>query len=314
MYYIFSHSCTYTTFQIKTVFNNVLFSTEVHNPLHAHLLALSHIYIWLSAKRCVCNRWLGCVENKRCLKKYVVMNVGWMCVKMNEDIVEIIAAEILKWFGKYVWLKCDFTDEIQPQKMDSGTEPVSVGVIWLKETRESYIYHIYYVSKRSFYRIHASERLPLNYAFVKSISNFIWSDFICATIRNANFRQQSENNSDPWHKRKWHHMHIRLVVNHLAALKRFNQTTFVTLTKSAAPQILSQYMFCEQKTKFIGLHLSTNTKAPHDTSRSHLIWMAWKESSAENIERYVAIIVMRLLSDHSWRPITILHHLFYVIS
>ena len=31
------------TFQIKTVFNNVLFSTEVHNPLHEHLLALSHI-------------------------------------------------------------------------------------------------------------------------------------------------------------------------------------------------------------------------------------------------------------------------------
>ena len=36
-----------TTFQIKTVFNNVLFSTEVHNPLHAHLLALSHIYIYI---------------------------------------------------------------------------------------------------------------------------------------------------------------------------------------------------------------------------------------------------------------------------
>ncbi len=36
-----------TTFQIKTVFNNVLFSTEVHNPLHAHLLALSHIYIYV---------------------------------------------------------------------------------------------------------------------------------------------------------------------------------------------------------------------------------------------------------------------------
>ena len=34
-----------TTFQIKTVFNNVLFSTEVHNPLHAHLFALSQIYI-----------------------------------------------------------------------------------------------------------------------------------------------------------------------------------------------------------------------------------------------------------------------------
>ena len=199
--------------------------------------------------------------------------------------------------------------------MDSGTEPVSVGVIWLKERRKSYIYHIYYVSKRAFYKIHASERLPLNYAFVKSISNFIWSDVICVTIKNANFRQQTENNSDPCHERKWHHMPIRLVVKHSAALKRFNQATFVTLTKSAAPQILSQYMmFCERKTKFIGLHLSTNTKAPHDTSRSHLIWMVWKESSAENIERYVTVIVMRLLSDHSWRPITILHHLFYEIS
>ena len=33
-----------TIFQIKTFLNNVVFSTEVHNPLHAHLLALSHIY------------------------------------------------------------------------------------------------------------------------------------------------------------------------------------------------------------------------------------------------------------------------------
>ena len=31
------------------------------------------------------------------------MSVGWMFVKMNEDIVEIIGAEILKRFGKYVW-------------------------------------------------------------------------------------------------------------------------------------------------------------------------------------------------------------------
>ena len=31
---------------METVFNNVLFSTEKHNPLHAHLLAQSHnIYI-----------------------------------------------------------------------------------------------------------------------------------------------------------------------------------------------------------------------------------------------------------------------------
>ena len=43
--YVYIHSFMQvhnTTFQIKTVFNNVLFSTEVHNPLHAHLLALSH--------------------------------------------------------------------------------------------------------------------------------------------------------------------------------------------------------------------------------------------------------------------------------
>ena len=44
-----------TTFQIKTVFNNVLFSAEVHNPLHAHLLARSHICIkmmnnWIKRK------------------------------------------------------------------------------------------------------------------------------------------------------------------------------------------------------------------------------------------------------------------------
>ena len=41
-----------TTFQIKTIFNNVLFSAEVHNPLHVHLLALSHIYI----KECVATK------------------------------------------------------------------------------------------------------------------------------------------------------------------------------------------------------------------------------------------------------------------
>ena len=62
---------------------------------------------------------------------------------------------------------------VQPRKTDSGTEPVSVGAVWLKKTRKSYIYHIYYVSERSVYKIHASERLPLNVAFVKSISNFV---------------------------------------------------------------------------------------------------------------------------------------------
>ena len=167
--------------------------------------------IWLSAKRCVCNGRLGCAENKSCLKKYFVMSVGWMSVKMNED----------SWYNcirnlKAVWkiclIKCDFTAEIQPRKTDSGTEPVTVGVIWLKKTRKSYIYHIYHVCKRSFYKIHESERLPLNYAFVKSISNFVWSDVICVAIRKANFPQQTENNSDPWHERKWRHMHVRLTV------------------------------------------------------------------------------------------------------
>jgi len=120
-------------------------------------------------------------------------------------------------------IKCDFTAEIQPRKTDSGTEPVFVGTVWLKKTRKSYISHTYYVSKRLFYKIHDSERLPLNYAFVKSISNFI----ICVVIRNANFPQQTENNSDLWHERKWRHIHVRLSVNHSAALKRFNQKTSV---------------------------------------------------------------------------------------
>ena len=75
------------------------------------------------------------------------MIVGLMCVKMNEDIVEIIAAEILKRFGKCL-IKCDFTAEIQPWKTDSGTEPVSVGVVCLKNTSKSYIYHICHVCER----------------------------------------------------------------------------------------------------------------------------------------------------------------------
>ena len=110
-------------------------------------------------------------------------------------------------------IKCDFTAEIQPRKTDSGTQPVSVGVVWLKKTRKSYIYHICYVRERLFYKIHASEKLPLNY---KSISNFIWSDVICVAIRNVNFRQQTENNSEPWHERKWRHMHIRCFSNFVA--------------------------------------------------------------------------------------------------
>ena len=71
--YSFIHASTQHFKIIKTAFNNVLFSTDVHNPLHAHLLALSHIYdknqrkttswhIWLSVKRCTnggLNFWLS---------------------------------------------------------------------------------------------------------------------------------------------------------------------------------------------------------------------------------------------------------------
>ena len=40
-------------------------------------------------------------------------------------------------------IKCDFTAEIQPQKMYSGTEPVSVGAVWLKKTKEKlYLSHL----------------------------------------------------------------------------------------------------------------------------------------------------------------------------
>ena len=210
-------------------------------------------------------------------------------------------------------IKCDFTTEIQPWTAESRIEPVSVGVVLIKKTRKIYISHICYVSERSFYKIHASEKLPLNYAFVKSVSNFIWLDAVCAAIWNANFWQQTENNSEHWPEWKWCHMYVRLAVNHLAALKRFRQTTFVALTKFAAPQILLQYMTsdyltsCEQKTKNYRFTLvNKHEGTPWHFPVTFLIWMASKESSAENIERYVAIIVMKLPSDHSWRPITIL--------
>ena len=47
----------YQCFIFKTVFTNVLFSTEVHNPLHVHLLALSHIYIWLGTTSYMYMTW-----------------------------------------------------------------------------------------------------------------------------------------------------------------------------------------------------------------------------------------------------------------
>ena len=153
----------------------------------------------------------------------VVLSVGWMCVKMNRDIVEIIYSTNFEVVWEICLIKCDFTTEIQPRKMDSGTEPVFFGVIGIKKTRKSDIYHIYYVSERSFYKIHAPGRLSLNYAFVKSVSN---RTSTVSQYETQTF-DKTENNSDPWYEQKWRHTHV----NHSAALKRFNQTTFVALKK-----------------------------------------------------------------------------------
>ena len=153
-----------------------------HGPEHT-LYTRLRIYIWLSAKRWVCNGWLGCAENKRCLKKIFCHECGlnvcenewgysWNnCSRNFEAVWEICV------------IKCDFTAEIQPRKTDSGTEPVSVGAVWLKKTRKSYIYHTNYVSERSFYKIHESERLPLNYAFVKSISDRLIGRHLCRNTK-----------------------------------------------------------------------------------------------------------------------------------
>ena len=58
-----------TTFQIKTVFNNVLFSTEVHNPLHAYLLALSHIHIKVIHQSVIQKSTLGQCSSKKKKRK-----------------------------------------------------------------------------------------------------------------------------------------------------------------------------------------------------------------------------------------------------
>ena len=65
-----------------------------------------------------------------------------MCVKMNADIVEIIAARNFEAVWEICLIKCDFTAEIQPQKADSGTEPLSVGVVWLRKQRKLYLSHL----------------------------------------------------------------------------------------------------------------------------------------------------------------------------
>ena len=176
-----------------------------------------------------------------------------MCVKMNRDIVKIIYSTNFEAVWEICLIKCDFTTEIQPWKMDSGTEPVFFGVIGIKKTRKSDIYYIYYVSERSLCKIHASGRLSLNYAFVKSVSN--WTSTV-SQYETQTFDKRLKttltldmSGSDVIRM-------SRLTVNHSAALKRSNQTTFLALKKIAATQILSQYMTsnyltsCEWKTKY----------------------------------------------------------------
>ena len=125
------------------------------------LLWSKNMYIWLSAKRCVCNGWLGCAENKRCLIfcLFVCLECGLNVCENERGYSWNNSSRNFEAVWEICLIKCDFTAEIQPRKTDSGTEPVSVGVVWLKKTRKRYIYHICYVHERSFYKIvHASEK------------------------------------------------------------------------------------------------------------------------------------------------------------
>ena len=64
-----------TTFQIKTVFNNVLFSTEVHNLLHVHLLALSHIYALQSQQYADCCERVQMFGLDVCFRMYTIQHL-----------------------------------------------------------------------------------------------------------------------------------------------------------------------------------------------------------------------------------------------
>ena len=80
VYYIFIHSSTYTTFQIKTVF-----STEVHNPLHVHLLALSHIYIYTYICMLRSASLLLAAVSRIVMQLYIYDTVTCMCSKLVKN-------------------------------------------------------------------------------------------------------------------------------------------------------------------------------------------------------------------------------------
>ena len=131
-------------------------------------------------------------------------------------------------------IKSDFTAEIQLWKTDSGTEPIFVGAVWLKKTRKSYICHIYYVSERSFYKIHESERLL---CFCKMhIELRLIGRHLCRNTKR-------ELSTTDW-KQLWPLTWTEMMsyarqtsCQSLGSFEKFNQKTFVVLTKFAAPQI-----------------------------------------------------------------------------
>ena len=91
LYYIFIYSCRYTTFQIKTVFNNVLFSTE----MHAHLLALSHILVI----------WSNVLSYRGSVWKYLLQLYIVICAKKvrTENPSATTMWAVAQWL---FWLGC----------------------------------------------------------------------------------------------------------------------------------------------------------------------------------------------------------------
>ena len=146
----------------------------------------TRLTIWLSAKRCVCNGWLGCAENKRCLIfcLFVCLECGlnvcenergysWNNSSRNFEAVWEICLINLVWF--YCWNSATKNGQWHRARLCRR------GLV--NENKEKlYLSHLL-----------CSRKIVLQDSpcIRKSISNFIWSDVICVAIRNANFRQRS---------------------------------------------------------------------------------------------------------------------------
>jgi len=199
----------------------------------------TRLTIWLSAKRCVCNGWLGCAENKRCLIfcLFVCLECGLNVCENERGYSWNNSSRNFEAVWEICLIKCDFTAEIQPRKTDSGTEPVSVGVVWLTKTRKRYIYHICYVHERSFYKIvHASEKA---YRTLFDRTSSV-SQYETRTFDSGQSVSQYETRT--------------FDSGQSAALKRFNQFLLryqnLLLLKFCRNSITSDYLTsCERKTK-----------------------------------------------------------------